>query len=76
MNDLSDKLKKIKQVAKSHTLTPMEAKGICEVIVRKNRQGSIGMVPMTFLGDYCVFEPFYGEMPREEQKQGRGMKWN
>jgi replicative DNA helicase len=52
------------------------AKGICEVIVRKNRQGSIGMVPMTFLGDYCVFEPFYGEMPREEQKQGRGMKWN
>lgn len=52
------------------------AKGICEVIVRKNRQGSIGMVPMTFLGDYCVFEPFYGQMPREEQKQGRGMKWN
>lgn len=52
------------------------AAGIAEVIVRKNRQGSIGMVPFRFLGDYCVFEPYHGEMPREEQKQGRGMKWN
>lgn len=29
--ELSDKLKKIKQVAKSHTLTPSEAKEICAV---------------------------------------------
>lgn len=29
--ELSDKLKKIKQVAKSHTLSPPEAKEICAV---------------------------------------------
>ena len=31
MNDLSDKLKKIKQTAQTHTLTPEEAREICTV---------------------------------------------
>lgn len=51
-------------------------KGICEIICRKNRQGSLGHIYMTFIGDFCHFEPFYGELPKAEVREIKGgKKW-
>ncbi len=38
-----------------------EHKGICEVLIRKNRHGEIGMVPVTFRADLVRFENFTGK---------------
>jgi replicative DNA helicase len=52
-------------------------KGIAEVICRKNRQGRIGSVFMSFKGDFCLFEPFNGEIPKAEVVEMKGKrKWN
>jgi replicative DNA helicase len=31
-------------------------KGVAEIIIAKQRNGPIGMVPLTFLGEYTRFE--------------------
>lgn len=39
-----------------------EVQGKAEVLIRKQRNGPIGMVPLTFLGQYTRFENFKPEM--------------
>lgn len=39
-----------------------EVQGKAEVLIRKQRNGPIGMVPLTFLGQYTRFENFTPEM--------------
>lgn len=36
-------------------------KGIAELLIRKNRQGKVGTVPLTFIADQTRFESFSGE---------------
>lgn len=38
-----------------------ESKGMAEILIRKQRNGPIGMVPLTFLGQYTRFENFTPE---------------
>jgi len=49
-------------------------KGIAEVLVRKNRQGKCGAVPLVFIGDQTRFESLAGEWhrPEPEKKSRRG----
>lgn len=49
-------------------------KGICEIICRKNRQGSLGHIFMSFIGDFCHFEPFYGDLPKADVRELKGKK--
>jgi replicative DNA helicase len=42
-------------------------KGLAELIIGKQRNGPIGMVGLTFRGDFCRFENFAGEWPKEEK---------
>lgn len=39
-----------------------DSKGRAEILIRKQRNGPIGMVPLTFLGQYTRFENFSSEM--------------
>lgn len=51
-------------------------KGIAELLVRKNRQGKCGTVPLVFIGDQTRFENLAGEWHRPEletKKSRRGM---
>lgn len=41
-------------------------KGIAEVLIRKNRQGKTGVVPMVFIGDQTRFEVLAGEWHQQE----------
>jgi replicative DNA helicase len=41
-------------------------KGIAECLIRKNRQGKCGTVPLVFLGDQTRFENLAGEWHRQE----------
>lgn len=43
-----------------------ESKGRAEILVRKQRNGPIGTVPLTFLGQYTRFENFAPEMTTSE----------
>jgi replicative DNA helicase len=36
-------------------------KGVAELLIRKNRQGKVGVVPLTFIGDQTRFESFAGD---------------
>lgn len=49
-------------------------KGMAEILVRKNRQGEIGMVPLVFRGEYSRFDNFSGDIPAPKQppKSRRG----
>lgn len=38
-------------------------RGIREVLIEKNRQGQVGMVPMTYIGHLTSFENFAGKLP-------------
>jgi replicative DNA helicase len=49
-------------------------KGIAEVLIRKNRQGKLGVVPLTFIGDQTRFESFAGEWRRPEATDHRKRK--
>lgn len=48
-------------------------KGIAECLIRKNRQGKTGVVPMVFIGDQTRFEALAGEWHQrtEEEKPKR-----
>lgn len=51
-------------------------RGIAELLVRKNRQGKCGTVPLVFIGDQTRFENLAGEWHRTEpetKKSRRGM---
>ena len=51
-------------------------KGIAELLVRKNRQGKCGTVPLVFIGDQTRFENLAGEWHRPEpetKKSRRGL---
>jgi replicative DNA helicase len=39
-----------------------ECQGRAEILIRKQRNGPIGMVPLTFLGQYTRFENFSPEI--------------
>lgn len=42
-------------------------KGLAELLVLKNRQGEPGgFVPLVFRGEFCRFDPLFGEWPRAE----------
>jgi len=43
-----------------------DSKGRAEILIRKQRNGPIGMVPLTFLGQYTRFENFAPEMSSSE----------
>lgn len=53
-----------------------EWKGLAEILIRKNRQGSTGDVHMTWLGKFARFENFTGEWPSNvrpiQRKRGFG----
>lgn len=52
-------------------------KGIAECLIRKNRQGKCGTVPLVFIGDQTRFETLAGEWHRpepEEKKTRRGFQ--
>lgn len=44
-------------------------KGIAECIVAKQRNGPVGMVPLTFIAEYAQFADFAGRYEPNEQKQ-------
>lgn len=44
-------------------------KGIAEILCRKNRQGKLGTAYMTFLGEFCAFEPFHGVIERPVKQE-------
>jgi replicative DNA helicase len=54
-------------------------KGLAELIIGKQRNGPVGMVGLTFRGDFCRFENFAGDWPKEEkvvpmrQRHSRGI---
>lgn len=54
------------------------AKNIAEVIISKNRSGRIGKVFLTFDGDKCRFDSYFGDPPvyEEKKKQTKGYKPN
>ena len=58
--------------------TPDDQKNIAECLIRKNRQGKIGTVPLVFFGDQTRFETLEGEWhrpearPAQEPKKKRG----
>ena len=59
----------------NHDLSPEEA-AIAEVIIGKQRNGPIGLVPLTFLGRYTRFENYVGPdgstwAPRRVQKSAK-----
>lgn len=50
-------------------------KGIAECIIRKNRQGKTGTVPLVFIGDQTRFETLSGDWhpaPEDKPKRARG----
>lgn len=49
-------------------------KGIAECLIRKNRQGKCGTVPLVFIGDQTRFDSLAGEWhrPEPEKKSRRG----
>lgn len=53
-----------------------QAKGICEVIIAKQRQGETGMVPLAYLGEYTAFEGlqrgYTVPVPKREPVKARG----
>ena len=56
------------EVYNKNTLNP----GTGEVIIAKQRNGEIGMVPVAFNGRFCRFDNFIGVMQEEEA----GKKWD
>jgi len=48
-------------------------KGMAEILIRKNRQGALGLAPLAFFGDNVRFENLaYEWMPRQDEpKKGR-----
>jgi hypothetical protein len=44
------------------------------VLILKNRQGKLGVVPLTFIGDQTRFESFAGEWRRPEATDHRKRK--
>lgn len=53
-----------------------EWKGVAECIVAKQRNGSVGMVPLTFVPEYAQFSNFAGryEPDAQKDKPSRGFK--
>ena len=49
-------------------------KGIAECLIRKNRQGKCGTVPLVFIGEQTRFETLAGEWhrPEPEKRARRG----
>ncbi|QMV32382.1 replicative DNA helicase [Ralstonia phage Hyacinthe] len=49
-----------------------QAKGICEVLIAKQRQGETGMVPLAYQGEYTLFSDLQrGYTPPEPRQAGR-----
>jgi replicative DNA helicase len=46
-------------------------KGICECLIRKNRQGKTGVVPLLFIGDQTRFEVLHGEWHQSKPEISR-----
>lgn len=46
-------------------------KGIAEVLIRKNRQGKTGVVPLAFIGDQTRFEVLAGEWRQQQPEVAR-----
>lgn len=46
-------------------------KGVCEILIRKNRHGESGMVPTVFRGDVVRFENFAGHYEPDFSKSAR-----
>jgi replicative DNA helicase len=46
-------------------------KGVCEILIRKNRHGETGMVPSVFRGDVVRFENFAGHYEPASSKPTR-----
>lgn len=46
-------------------------KGIAEVLIRKNRQGKTGIVPLAFIGDQTRFEVLAGEWRQQQPETAR-----
>lgn len=44
-------------------------KGVCEVITTKQRQGELGMVPLTYIGNQTRFEDFSGNYNPDERQE-------
>lgn len=53
-----------------------QAKGICEIVIAKQRQGETGMVPLAYLGEYTAFENlqrgYTVPVPKREPVKSRG----
>jgi len=50
-----------------------EWRNMAEIIIAKNRQGGVRIVPMVFYGEYTAFNNFVGEIPqRSRPTQQRG----
>jgi replicative DNA helicase len=51
--------------------------GIAEILIRKNRQGKTGVVPLAFIGDQTRFEVLAGEWtqsrPEPQKRKGFGL---
>ncbi|ALD93484.1 replicative DNA helicase [Cupriavidus gilardii CR3] len=48
------------------------AKGVCEVLIEKQRQGETGMVPLAYRGEFVLFSDLaYGFRMPEPKRQGR-----
>ncbi len=55
-------------------------KGCAELLVRKHRGGTLGVIPLLFSGQYARFESLAGGLPssnapREQKRQSRGVDW-
>ena len=48
-----------------------EHKGVCEVLIRKNRHGETGIVPTVFRADVVRFENFSGNYTQSSYKPMR-----
>lgn len=49
-------------------------KGIAELLIRKNRQGKCGSIPLVFIGDQTRFENLAGEWHRPEPETKRSRR--
>lgn len=49
-------------------------KGMAECIIGKQRNGELGMVPLTFQGNHCRFVSFSGNWPQREERPA-AKKW-
>ena len=45
-------------------------KDCAELLIRKNRSGKTGMIPLRFDGEYCRFQPLAGSLPSQATQSG------